>query len=100
MTDADPLDIDALAHRTRPGFEQRVVEVPPGEAMAFDARRWRDAIVFVLDGELDVDCASGVGHRFGRGDILCFARLAVRALRNDGPTPALLLAIRRRTPHR
>ena len=50
-------------------------------------------IVFVLAGEIDVQCSSGAGHRFQQGDILWFTGLSVRSLRNGGSVPVRLLAI-------
>jgi quercetin dioxygenase-like cupin family protein len=91
--DGDSLDVDRIARTVRPTFGRRVVAVPPGEAMPFDPSTWADAIVFVLAGEIDVQCSSGAGHRFQQGDILWFTGLSVRALRNGGSVPVRLLAI-------
>ena len=49
--------------------------------------------MFVLAGEVDVQCWSGAGHRFQPGDILWFTGLPVRSLRNGGSVPVRLLAI-------
>ena len=49
--------------------------------------------MFVLAGEVDVQCWSGAGHRFQPGDILWFTGLSVRSLRNGGSVPVRLLAI-------
>ena len=91
--DRDSLDVDRIARTAWPTFGQRVVAVPPGGALPFDPATWQDAIVFVLAGELDVQCSSGTGHRFQRGDILWFTGLSVRSLRNGGSVPVRLLAI-------
>src|SRR6478752_1162467 len=91
--DGDSLDVDRIARTVRPTFGRRVVAVPPGEAMPFDPHTWEDAIVFVLAGEVDVQCSSGAGHRFQQGDILWFTGLSVRSLRNGGSVPVRLLAI-------
>ena len=91
--DGDSLDVDRIARTLWPTFGRRVVVVPPGEAMPYDPGSWEDAIVFVLAGEIDVQCSSGAGHQFQRGDILWFTGLSVRSLRNDGPVPTRLLAI-------
>ena len=91
--DGDSLDVDCIARTLWPTFGRRVVVVPPGEAMPYDPGSWEDAIVFVLAGEIDVQCSSGAGHQFQQGDILWFTGLSVRSLRNDGPVPTRLLAI-------
>jgi quercetin dioxygenase-like cupin family protein len=99
-SDDDSLDVDCLAHTVGPAFRRCLVEVPPGDALQLDPASWRDAIVFVLAGQVDVRCSGGIGHQFRQGDILCFARPPVRSVRNPGRVPARLLAIWRRTTHR
>ena len=74
-------------------FERRIVHVEPGARLDCGEPLWQDALVVVLAGELDVECASGERHRFRSGDILTLARLSLRCARNNGPTPTRLLAI-------
>jgi hypothetical protein len=96
----DSLDVARIARTAPPAFGRRVVELAPGAELAFDPAGWQDAIVFVLAGDIDVQCPSGAGHRFGSGAVLCFTRLPVRTLRNPGSEPARLLAIWRHAAHR
>lgn len=98
MSDADAIDIERVAQTTSTALIKHVVELAGGEVLAVDAASWWDAIVFVTAGEIDVECVNGPGHRFGDGDILCLAKISVRALRNPGRGQARLLIIRRRTP--
>ena len=91
--DGDSLDVDRIARMAWPAFGRRVVAVLPGDTLPFDPGAWEDAIVFVLAGEIDVQCSSGAEHRFRQGDILWLTGLSVRSLRNGAPVPARLLAI-------
>ena len=76
-------------------FERRVVVVGPGEARRYDAAEWRDAIVTVGGGAIDVEPAAGAAVRFVAGDVVAFDGLALRALQNAGDEPAVLVAVRR-----
>jgi Cupin domain len=77
-------------------FDVRVVEVPPGGERPCPAGEWDDALLVVDRGEIELDCAGGSRRRFGRGAVLGFRGLPVRALRNPGPEPAVLVAVSRR----
>jgi quercetin dioxygenase-like cupin family protein len=77
-------------------FERRVVHLEPGARLECREPPWQDALVVVLAGELDVECAGGERHRFRSGDVLTLARLSLPCVRNTGATPTRLLAIRRK----
>ena len=72
-------------------FERRIVSVPPGSALDYDEADWRDALVLVVRGEIELG-----GQTFGRGAVLSLAGLSLRALHNRGAEPAELVAVRRR----
>lgn len=95
----DALDIDLIARLESPKLDRQQLDLAPGTVLVNPAG-WRDAIVFVVAGELDVECSSGTGCRFGRGDVLCLARLSGATMRNTGPVPVRLLAIWRRSRRR
>jgi hypothetical protein len=76
-------------------FDRRVISVPPGGVLDYDEADWRDALVLVVRGEIDVE-ARGGRERFARGAVLSLSGLPLRALRNQGAEPAELLAVRRR----
>jgi hypothetical protein len=79
-----------------PRFERRVVTIAPGDARPYVEDEWRDALVLVEQGDVDLECSAG-GHRtFGRGDMLWFDGLSLLTLRNRGDGPAVLVAIARR----
>jgi hypothetical protein len=79
----------------RTAFDLRVVEVAPGGERAYDAADWSDAIVLVDRGAIELDCVGGTRRRFERGSLLTLGGLPVRALRNPGPAPTVLIAVSR-----
>jgi quercetin dioxygenase-like cupin family protein len=93
MTEPGELDVDRLLRQAKSRFGTRVVELAPNCVLVYDAASWHDALVFVTDGEIEVECARGERQRFSSGAILCLAPLSVRWLRNTGQAPARLVAI-------
>jgi hypothetical protein len=80
----------------RPGFVLRAVAVEPGAERAYDEREWRDALVVVRRGEIELEWQCGLCRRFQRGDLLWLAGLHLRSLHNRGGDTALLVAVSRR----
>jgi hypothetical protein len=80
-------------------FDVRVVALAPGCRRAYDDAEWRDAIVVIERGALDLECASGNRYRFHCGAVLWLAGLPLCALYNPGKEHALLVAARRRELH-
>jgi glyoxylate utilization-related uncharacterized protein len=78
-------------------FVRRVVTVAPGDRRPYDPDEWRDAIVYVEDGEVDLECRGGGFARFSRGDVLWLTGLPLLALHNRGSEPARLVAVSRRS---
>ena len=62
-------------------FDVRRVVVTPGAERLFVEAEWRDAIVVVESGGLELESSSGPRWRFGRGDVLWLIGLPLRALR-------------------
>ena len=81
----------------RPAFDVRAVAVAPGCERAYDEAEWRDAMVSVTCGEVELECLSGHRHRLRSGDVLWLAGLPVRTLHNPGLEPVLLVAVSRRS---
>jgi hypothetical protein len=96
MSDEDALDVERLGRSASRSFSRRVIELQPGACLDHDDAFWRDAIVFLTAGELDVECSGGTGHCFRAGDILTFASLPIRRAHNSGAEPTRLLVIWRR----
>jgi hypothetical protein len=84
-----------LGKRVPVGFAIRRVVVAPGAKRLFDEAEWGDAIVVVESGKIELECQSGRRCRFGRGDVLWFIGLPLRALYNFGRAPTVLIAVSR-----
>lgn len=85
-----------LERRPDPAFEKRVIVVAPGDTRTYDEAEWRDALVVVEQGEIDLETTAGGGRRFGSGDVLCLTGLPLRALHNRGKKNVVLIAVSRR----
>jgi len=82
-------------------FATRVFVVEPGCERPYDEAEWRDAIVLVARGEVDLEGLSGRSLRFEAGDLLWLASLPLRALANRGEERVVLVTIsRQRAPVR
>ena len=80
-----------------PRFARRTVVLQPGETRSADAGEWRDAILVVERGEIELEAVGdGRAARFAPGAVVALDGLALRALRNPGAEPAVLVAISRR----
>ena len=74
-------------------FARRVVQLEPGALLDHHEAYWQDAIVFLLAGELHVECSSGERHCFRAGEILTLRRLPIGRAHNSGAATTRLLAI-------
>jgi hypothetical protein len=77
-------------------FELRAVSVAPGGERPYDAAEWRDVLVVVGRGRVELESRSGRRHAFGRGETLWLSGLPLRAVRNPGRETAVLIAVSRR----
>ena len=71
-------------------FVVRTVRVPPGSSLPYDEEEWRDALVTVEHGEVELVTSCGRSFFFQQGDLLWFDGLPVVGLRNRGEEPAVL----------
>ena len=92
---ANGVGLCLLARPLPSAFEARLVAVPPGRARLYRATEWRDAIVVVARGEIELEFLDGTRRRFARGCVLWLAGLALRAVGNRGRSPAVLIAVSR-----
>ena len=76
-------------------FRIRRIVVAPGAERAYDEAEWRDALVIVESGRLELDCSGGTSRGFRRGDVLWLIGLPLRALCNRGAVPTVLVAVTR-----
>lgn len=89
-----------LGRRVPAAFEVRRIVVAPGAERPFDEAEWRDAVVLVESGRIELECRSGSCSHFRRGDVLCLIGLPLRALRNRERIPTVLVAVSRLRKHR
>jgi hypothetical protein len=75
---------------------RRTVVLEPGTSRPSDDAEWRDALVLLVQGDLDLECTRGGRRRFRAGAVLWLAGIDLRALHNVGVEPVVLLAVSRR----
>ena len=96
MTDDDsPL---VLSGRAWPSFVAQTVVIGPDCSVPYDETQWRDALVVVESGEVEVETTSGTRRLFRAGDMLWLTGLPLRCLHNPGDGPLVLKAVSRREP--
>jgi hypothetical protein len=79
-------------------FVVRHVAIAAGTELAFTPADWRDAIVVVERGPLEVECPDGNRTTFETGAMLCLDSLSIGTLRNRGSEPVQLFALSRARP--
>jgi hypothetical protein len=78
-----------------PGFEREVIVIRPGGRRTYQSRDWKGAIVSIDSGQILLEREGQPCCRFGPGDLLSLDGLGSIAIRNPGPGPAVLIAVRR-----
>jgi hypothetical protein len=95
MDGAGPDRLSLLGRPLPPPFELLVITLAPGRARPFEPAEWRDALVVVERGEVELESVRGASERFERGAVLCLTGLPPRALHNRGGETAVLTVVRR-----
>jgi hypothetical protein len=85
-----------LGKRLPPAFAMRVVALASGGECVYDHGDWRDAIVVVERGQIELESSEGSRLCFRRGDVLWLIGMRLRAIHNRGREPAVLVAVSRR----
>jgi hypothetical protein len=98
MSEDEEIDLDRLASTASTRFGTRLIDLESSEVVPDGAARWDEAIVFVIEGEIELQCITGARQRFHRGEVLTFALLPGCVVRAVGAERARLLAIWRRDP--
>jgi hypothetical protein len=91
-----PLSLLALG--LPPWFERRTVEIAVGAELGPDDGAWRDEIVSIEAGALDIVAPDGTVLHLDTGAVLFLDGVAHVALRAAGDVPTVLAAVRRRRP--
>ena len=76
-------------------LDLRTVTVEPGGSLPYSEHDWRDALVTVESGELELVMTCGRSCFFQRGDLLWFQGLPLASLHNRGAEPTVLVAASR-----
>ncbi len=73
-----------------------MVALAPGEELELEPGEWHDALVVLEAGALELEGRAGTRRRVASGAVLWLAGLPLRAVRNVGRHPAVLVAVSRR----
>lgn len=76
-------------------FDFRHIALASGFERPCGQDEWKDTLVVVERGAVDLVCANGAWARFERGDVLCLCRVSLLLLRNPGRDAAVLSAVSR-----
>jgi CRP-like cAMP-binding protein len=87
-----------LRKRTGVAFRVRRIVVPAGGERGYEQGEWRDALVVVERGSVEIETIDGASCSFVKGDILRLTGLRLRLLRNRGRLPVVLSVASRRDP--
>jgi hypothetical protein len=79
----------------RTAFTVRRHVVPPRSERAYVPADWRDALVLVESGAIELEAMNGLRRTFVKGDVTTLARTPLRVLRNRNPVAAVLVATSR-----
>lgn len=93
-----PQRLDLLGRAVPAQFEVGLVVLAPGCVHPFRAADWRDMLVEVERGHVELELRSGARHRVSAGDLLWLGGLPLRVLRNPESEPAVLVTLARRHP--
>ena len=74
----------------------REVRVLPGTERQYDPEEWREALVVIKAGPIELETRHGVRCTFVSGNVLFLSGLGLRCMSNPGPRSAVLLAVSRR----
>lgn len=83
----------------RSAFTVRKYVVPPRSERVYAQAEWRDALVVVESGSIELEAINGLRQKFVTGDVLTLTRTRLRVIRNRNRVTAVLSAtsrIRRR----
>lgn len=89
-----------LGRRVPEAFDVRRITVEAGHERLYDEAEWRDSIVVVESGRIELECRCGSRRGFPRGAVLWLIGLPLRALHNREPVPTVLVAVSRLREHR
>jgi hypothetical protein len=77
-------------------FVRRLVTLGAGEERPYVEAEWRDTLIVIVRGALELRCQAGGARRFAAGAILWTQDLGLRQMVNPGDSETLLIAVSRR----
>jgi hypothetical protein len=83
------------ATRVGAAFERWEIRIAPGSQRVCEAAEWRDAMLVVESGAIELETNTGERVGFATGAVL-FLGTWLRTLRNRGEVPVVLSAVSRR----
>jgi hypothetical protein len=87
--------LSLLAREPPPGFRLRVLIIAPMGTHPYRGTEWRDALVVIERGEVQLERLDGSLWTFTSGAVLWLAGLPLRALHNRREDVAVLAAVSR-----
>lgn len=88
--------LELLARSLPPDYEARLLILEPGDVVEYESSAWRDALVEVECGEVELRLRDGRRFCATAGDVLWLCGLGVLSLANPGGAPAALTGVARR----
>ena len=79
----------------RGGFSRRVVTIAPGDRRPYVDTDWRDALVVIVRGAVDLECTRAGRRRFEAGTMMSLEGLGLVALFNPGSSDLVIVTITR-----
>ena len=79
----------------RGGFSRRVVTIAPGDRRPYVDTDWRDALVVIVRGAVDLECTRGGRRRFEAVTMMSLEGLGLVALFNPGSSDLVIVTITR-----
>lgn len=96
MPSRNPDHISFLGRRLPPWLQLRIVELAPGDSLAYDEAEWRGAMIVIEHGTIELESLDGSRWRLQRGASLWLFDLPLCALHNVDHETAVLSSIARR----
>lgn len=97
MDDASGGRLSFLDKPLPAAFEAREITLSPGQERTYHEAEWRDALVVLERGEIELECVGGARQRLQRGAVLWLTGLPLHALHNPGSELAVLVSVSRRS---
>lgn len=93
--DPDAISLSFLQLPLPRAFDLRLIAIAAGDSKPFVPGEWRDSLVVVEQGGVELECARGGRRAFATGAVLFLTGLPLRAIHNPGKETALLAAVSR-----